>query len=135
VLRSIQDILRGILMVILLLFVVQWQQAAAQSKNAQEEAYEHNRQGMIAMSQAEFEEAIAEFQKAAALSGDYQITGRPLIYTPVFMTAWAQEKIGRIEDACRSFRRFLQIALTEASEKTKVDHAREYIAQQCRKSK
>lgn len=122
-------------MVILLLFVVQLQQAAADSKDDQEEAYEHNRQGMIAMSQAEFEEAIAEFQKAASLSEDYEITGRPLNYTPVFMAAWAQEKIGRVEDACRSFRRFLQIALTEAAEQTKVEHAREYIAQHCRGSK
>ncbi|HET6466104.1 MAG TPA: hypothetical protein VLY20_09650 [Nitrospiria bacterium] len=102
--------------------------AMAQSE---EEAYEHNRQGMIAMSEAEFEEAIVEFQTAAALAKDYQIRNRPLIYTPVFMTAWAYEKIGRMSAACGEFQRFLKIAPADAIESTKAEHARDYLKQHC----
>jgi tetratricopeptide (TPR) repeat protein len=102
--------------------------AMAQSE---EEAYEYNRQGMIAMSEAEFEEAIVNFQKAAALAKDYQIRDRPLIYTPVFMTAWASEKIDRVTEACREFKRFLEIAPPDAVEPTKAEHARDYLNHHC----
>jgi tetratricopeptide (TPR) repeat protein len=117
-----------IFVVIILTLVVPLQGAMSQSED---EAYEHNRQGMIAMSEAEFEEAISEFQKAAALAEDYQIIGRPLVYTPVFMTAWAHEKIGRIPDACRGFARFLAIAPPGSVEKTKAEHAGDYLKQHC----
>jgi len=118
-------------MAILLVFIVQWHWTYALSPDDKEDAYEFNRQGMIAMSQAEFEEAISDFQKAASIKEDYQILGRPLIYTPVFMTGWASEKIGRTDEACRAFRRYLQIALMAPAEKTKVDHARDYTTQHC----
>lgn len=120
-----------IFMVILPVFVVQLQRVMAQSEDLRDDAYEHNRQGMIAMSEAEFEAAIAEFESAAALVKDYQIIGRPLVYTPVFMTAWANEKIGRIPDACRKFKQFLAIAPPETVEATKADHARDYLNQHC----
>ncbi|MBI3595671.1 MAG: hypothetical protein HY203_00790 [Nitrospirae bacterium] len=114
--------------VISLVFITPWPWAMAQSE---EEAYEYNRQGMIAMSEAEFEEAIVNFQKAAALAKDYQIRGRSLIYTPVFMTAWASEKIARGTEACREFQRFLEIAPPDAVEATKAEHARDYLKHHC----
>jgi len=113
---------------ILLLTAVRSQGAGPPSD---EDAYEHNRQGMIAMSKADFEEAIAEFQAAAALARDYQITGRALVYTPVFMTAWANEKIGRTQEACREFRHFLAIAPPGSVEATKAEHAGDYLKQNC----
>jgi tetratricopeptide (TPR) repeat protein len=128
---TIQPVRLCIGMAILLVFIVQWQWADALSPDQKEDAYEYNRQGMIAMSQAEFEDAISEFQKAASLAEDYQILGRPLIYTPVFMTGWANEKIGRTTEACQAFRRYLQIALTAPAEKTKVAHARDYTVRHC----
>lgn len=118
-------------MAVVSVFIVPSHPATAQSEAIQEDAYEHNRQGMIAMSEAEFEAAIAEFQSAAALAKDYQIIGRPLVYTPVFMTAWAYEKIGRIHEACREFQRFLAMAPPEAVEQTKAEHARDYLKQHC----
>ena len=126
--RSIRIEMFRIFVVVILTFGVQSQGVMSQSED---EAYEHNRQGMIAMSEAEFEAAIAEFQKAAALARDYQIIGRPLVYTPVFMTAWADEKIGRIREACREFQRFLAIAPPESVEETKAEHARDYLKQHC----
>jgi hypothetical protein len=126
--RSIPIQLFRIFVVIILTVGVQLQGAMSQSED---EAYEHNRQGMIAMSEAEFEEAIIEFQKAAVLAKDYQITGRPLIYTPVFMTAWANEKIGRTHEACREFQHFLTMAAPESVEETKAEHARDYLKQHC----
>ncbi len=129
--RSIRVKMLVIFMVLLAVLIVQWVPVSAQSGNNEEDAYEHNRQGMVAMSQAEFEEAIAEFQSAAALVGDYQIVGRSLVYTPVFMMAWANEKIGRIPDACREFKRFLEIAPPESVERTKADHAGDYLKQHC----
>jgi tetratricopeptide (TPR) repeat protein len=129
--RSIRVKTLCIFMVILLVFVVQLQRVTAQSEDLRDDAYEHNRQGMIAMSKADFEEAIEEFQSAAALAKDYQIIGRPLVYTPVFMTAWAHEKIGRTQEACREFQQFLAIAPPESVEETKVDHARDYLKQHC----
>jgi len=111
---------------LMLVAPVPW--AMAQSE---EEAYEYNRQGMIAMSEAEFEAAIVNFQKAAALAKDYQIRDRPLIYTPVFMTAWASEKIDRVTEACREFQHFLDIAPPDAVEPTKAEHARDYLKQHC----
>jgi hypothetical protein len=118
----------SVFVTLLLLTAVRSQGAGAPSD---EDAYEHNRQGMIAMSKADFEEAIAEFQAAAVLAKDYQITGRPLIYTPVFMTAWANEKIGRAREACREFRHFLSIAPPESVEATKAEHAGGYLKQNC----
>lgn len=99
---------------------------------SQDEAYEHNRLGMIAMSKAEFDEAIEKFREAARLVTDYQIRGRPLVYTPVFMTGWAYEKTGRDAEACEAYRRFLTIASPEALEETKAEHAREFISERCR---
>lgn len=98
-----------------------------------QEAYEHNRAGMVNMSMARFEEAIAEFNQAAALLPDYQIRGRPLVYTPIFMTGWAYEKIGRLNEACRHYQRFLEIVPPEVVEETKAQHARE-ILEKCRHS-
>ncbi len=129
--RSIRVKTLGIFVVILPVFIVQLQQVTAQSGDMRDDAYEHNRQGMIAMSKADFEEAIAEFQSAAALAKDYQIIGRPLVYTPVFMTAWAYEKIGRTHEACRGFQQFLAIAPSESVEATKADHASDYLKQHC----
>jgi tetratricopeptide (TPR) repeat protein len=128
VIRSIPIQKLRIFVVIVLTFGVQLQGAMSQSED---EAYEYNRRGMIAMSEAEFEEAIIEFQKAAVLAGDYQITGRPLVYTPIFMTAWADEKIGHIREACREFQRFLAMAPPESVEETKAEHARGYLKQHC----
>lgn len=90
-------------------------------------AYEHNRAGMINLSMARFDEAIAEFEKAAAFYPDYQIQGQPLVYTPIFMTAWAFEKIGRIDEACEYYRKFLEISPPDAVEATKIQHAREVL--------
>ncbi|GEM_PF-1802960 len=95
------------------------------------EAYEHNRAGMANMSMARFEEAITEFNQAAALLPDYQIQGRPLIYTPIFMAGWAYEKIGRLNEACHNYRKFLEIAPPEMVEETKAQHAREVLEQCC----
>jgi tetratricopeptide (TPR) repeat protein len=97
------------------------------------EAYEHNRAGMANMSMARFEEAITEFSQAAALLPDYQISGRPLVYTPIFMTGWAYEKTGRLNEACRHYRKFLEIAPPEVIEETKAQHAREAL-EKCRHS-
>jgi len=93
------------------------------------EAYQFNRTGMIDMSMAMFEEAIVEFKKASNLAQDYQIRNQSLMYTPTFMTAWAYEKIGHIQAACRYFRGFLQIAPEKYIEETKKQHANEYINQ------
>lgn len=93
----------------------------------EEEAYEHNRVGMIDMSMARFEEAIVEFGKAAALLPDYRIQGRPLIYTPIFMTAWAYEKIGSLGKACEHYLKFLDVAPPGRVEASKALHAREIL--------
>jgi len=106
---------------------------ADELSSKEKEAYEHNRAGMVNMSMARFEEAIAEFNQAAALLPDYQIRGRPLIYTPIFMTGWAYEKIGRLNEACEHYRRFLEIAPPETVEETKAQHARE-VLEKCRHS-
>ena len=94
---------------------------------AEAPAYEHNRAGMINLSMARFEEAIVEFEKAVALYPDYQIQGQPLVYTPIFMTAWAYEKIGRIDKACEYYRKFLEISPPDAVEATKAQHARDVL--------
>ena len=103
----------------------------AQVPRVADEAYGWNREGMIAMSQARFEDAIRHFLRAAELAGDYQVQGRPLVYTPVFMAAWAYEKIVKRAGACREYRRFLKVALSEKMEPTKAEHARDYLAQYC----
>lgn len=106
--------------------------AAVSAAEPDDAAYALNRDGMIAMSEARFEDAIVAFQRAAALRDDYAITGRALIYTPSFMTGWALEKIGRTEPACRGYRRFLDLAQTEIAESTKIDHAADYIETHCK---
>jgi tetratricopeptide (TPR) repeat protein len=97
----------------------------------EEKAYQHNRAGMVNMSMARFEEAIEEFEKAAALFPDYHIQGQPLVYTPIFMTAWAYEKIGQMEKACRYYRTFLEIPPSDALELSKASHAEEVLGTQC----
>jgi len=96
-----------------------------------DEAYALNREGMIAMSEARFEDAIDLFERASALVTDYGIQGKPLLYTPIFMAGWASEKIGRIPQACASYRRFLTIAPADLVERTKADHAAGHLAAHC----
>ena len=104
---------------------------AQNSPSVEDRAYEYNRAGMMDMSMARFEEAIEEFRKAAALLPDYQIRGRSLVYTPIFMTAWAYEKIGRQNEACDQYRKFLESSPPEVVEESKAQHARE-VLDQCR---
>ncbi len=109
-----------------------WATAASAADPIDEDrAYVLNREGMIAMSEARFEDAIAAFQRAAKVAGDYAIAGKPLMYTPVFMTGWASEKIGRTADACRAYREYLRIAVEHPVEPTKVDHAKDYVSTNC----
>ena len=103
----------------------------AQVPRVADEAYGWNREGMMAMSQARFEDAIRHFLRAAELAEDYQVQGRPLVYTPVFMAAWAHEKSEKRAGACREYRRFLKVALSEKMEPTKAEHARDYLSQYC----
>jgi len=105
----------------------------AGSDNARltEQAYAYNKAGMIDMSKAQFDEAIEQFQHAAELVPDYGITRRDLLYTPNFMIGWAHEKQGRVEEACRAFRRFLDLAPAQLIEQGKADHANEYFDQHC----
>ena len=97
---------------------------------ATEKAYDLNRQGMIGMSEAKFEEAIDLFQEAVKLKPDYEISGKPLLYTPTFMTAWAYEKIGDRKKTCEEFRVFLKRAGT-LIEPTKKEHAGDFIKNHC----
>lgn len=94
-------------------------------------AYQHNREGMIAMGMARFDEAIRSFLKASALVEDYQIRGKKLEYTPVFHTGWARQKIGLTREACGAFERFLSIVPKEDTDGTKIDHAQGYIRENC----
>ncbi|MEW6325234.1 MAG: tetratricopeptide repeat protein [Nitrospirota bacterium] len=113
---------------------VLWLPSAAADRPAAtviEEAYARNRDGMIAMSKARFDEAIEHFQQAADLVPDYGITRRGLLYTPNFMTGWAYEKLGRSEEACRYFRRFLETAPVQRLEADKADHATEFMQRHC----
>jgi tetratricopeptide (TPR) repeat protein len=105
----------------------------AVSDNSQqfEQAYAYNKAGMIDMSKAQFDEAIEQFQHAAELVPDYGITRRDLLYTPNFMIGWAHEKQGRVEEACRAFRRFLDLAPASLIEQGKADHANQYFDQHC----
>lgn len=108
---------------------------ATESQDAgQQDAYEFNRQGMIAMSEARFTDAIAAFERAAALAHDYQISGKPLTYTPVFMTGWASEKIDRTREACDAYHHYLRLAAEHPIEPTKIEHANDYISANCRTS-
>ncbi len=93
----------------------------------QEQAYEHNRSGMMKMAMARFDEAIVDFQMAAEMMEDYTILDRPLVYTPVFMIAWAYEKLGDGVNACKTYQRFLDLAPGALAEPSKVSHARDYL--------
>ena len=104
------------------------------ASQAEERAYSLNREGMIAMSEARFDDAIAAFTQAADLVADYGIAGKPLMYTPVFMTAWASEKIDHTREACAAYRRYLQIAVEHPVEPTKVEHANAYVSTNCKDS-
>jgi hypothetical protein len=86
---------------------------------------------MIDMSEAKFEEAIALFQQAADLKSDYEISGRTLLYTPVFMTAWAYEKSGDSKKACETFHLFINRS-GKIAEPTKKEHAERFIKNYCK---
>ncbi len=86
---------------------------------------------MTALAQAQFEEAIADFTRAAERVPDYGILDRPLIYTPNFMAGWASEKLGDTSGACRFFGRFLKLAPGDQIEPTKKEHARRFIEDNC----
>lgn len=96
-----------------------------------ERAYAYNREGMKDMSMARFPEAIEKFGQAAGLAGDYEIRRRPLVYTPVFMTAWAYEKMDDRGRACRYYGEFLKVSPPEWIEASKRDHARNYLSRHC----
>ncbi|MBI3594738.1 MAG: hypothetical protein HY200_07245 [Nitrospirae bacterium] len=85
---------------------------------------------MIDMSEAKFEEAIVLFRQASELRSDYEITGRPLLYTPLFMTAWAYEKIGNSRKACEFFHLFASRS-GKLAELTKKEHADRFIKNYC----
>lgn len=96
-----------------------------------DEARDLNRDGMVEMSQAQFESAADKFLAAAQRVPDYGLSGGELRYTPTFMAAWAYEKIGRRSLACRYFSEFLRIASETSDEPTKLNHARDYLRQFC----
>jgi tetratricopeptide (TPR) repeat protein len=96
-----------------------------------EEAYALNQEAMVEMSMAQFDSAAKKFLEAAARVRDYQIRDRNLRYTPTFMAAWAFEKEGDRIEACRYYRRFLEIAPQEHREETKADHAVDYLHRHC----
>ncbi len=108
--------------------VFAWEGLAA---TVDEQAYALNRDGMIAMSEARFEDAVDAFRRAAAMVPDYGIRGKALMYTPVFMTGWGSEKLGDVAAACEAYRRFLAAAPADAVEPTKADHAASYVAAHC----
>jgi tetratricopeptide (TPR) repeat protein len=105
-----------------------WEGVAA---TIDEQAYALNRDGMIAMSEARFEDAVDAFRRAAAMVPDYGIRGKALMYTPIFMTGWAFEKLGDVAAACEAYRRFLAAAPADAVEPTKAAHAKSYITGRC----
>jgi tetratricopeptide (TPR) repeat protein len=96
-----------------------------------DEAFELNRDAMVDMSMAEFASAAEKFIKAASLVPDYGIKDRKLQYTPNFMAGWAFEKMGKIQDACVFFRKFLDIAPPGDRELTKTEHAQDYVDSHC----
>lgn len=104
---------------------------AETTPSSKDQAYGLNREGMIAMSEARFTDAIDAFHRAAELADDYSIPGKPLMYTPVFMTGWASEKIARTREACAAYRRYLRLAVEHPAEPTKVEHANGYISANC----
>ncbi len=108
--------------------------ASGADPSDEDRAYTLNREGMIAMSEARFAEAIEAFESAAKLATDYTIIGRSLMYTPVFMSGWGSEKIGRTQQACRAYREYLRIAVEHPVEPTKVDHAKAFVAASCQRS-
>lgn len=97
----------------------------------EEDAYALNQEAMVDMSTAEFESAARKFLEAGALVPDYGIKNRSLRYTPTFMAAWAFEKMGNGAEACRYFKKFLEIAPPEQRETTKVEHAQDYLSHHC----
>lgn len=101
------------------------------SEDLAEKAYELNRQGMINMSEAKFEEAILFFQQASKIKSDYEISGRALLYTPTFMTAWAYEKTGDTAKACETFQLFINRSGASA-EQNKKAHADQFIKNHCK---
>lgn len=108
-----------------------WSMAQTVRADNVEEASALNQDAMVDMSMAEFESAARKFLKAAALVPDYGVKDRNLRYTPTFMAAWAFEKIGDEAEACRYFRRFLEIASPEDREPTKGEHATDYLNRHC----
>ncbi|HEY5649593.1 MAG TPA: hypothetical protein VLB09_07240 [Nitrospiria bacterium] len=98
---------------------------------SEDEAYQHNRQGMISMGMARFEEAIRSFRKASSLVEDYRIRGRKLEYTPIFHTGWASEKIGERAEACHAFERFLAVVPEDGADPTKIEHAEAFVQEHC----
>ena len=96
-----------------------------------DEAYGFNQDAMIDMSMAQFESAAEKFIKAASIIPDYQVRDRKLLYTPTFMAAWAFEKDGNKEKACRYYSQFLRIAPPEFREASKVDHAGDFLKTTC----
>ena len=108
-----------------------WGDSVADASAVDEQAYALNRDGMIAMSEARFEDAVDAFRRAAAMIPDYGIRGKALMYTPIFMTGWAFEKLGDTAAACEAYRRFLVAAPADAVEPTKADHAASYVAAHC----
>ncbi len=112
-----------------------WAAVAAGADPIDEDrAYALNREGMVAMSEARFAEAIEAFDRAADVATDYAVIGRSFMYTPVFMSGWASEKIGRTREACRAYREYRRIAVEHPVEPTKVDHANAFVAANCQHS-
>jgi tetratricopeptide (TPR) repeat protein len=96
-----------------------------------EEAYALNQDAMTDMSMAQFKSAAEKFIEAARLVPDYGIKDRPLRYTPTFLAAWAYEKLRNVSEACRYFKKFLEIASQLDREPSKVQHAESYIKLHC----
>jgi hypothetical protein len=115
------------------LLILLWTAASFSASDEEtERAYSLNQEAMIDLSTAEFPSAARKFLEAAGIVPDYGIMGRPLRYTPTFMAAWAFEKEGLREEACRTYDRFLRIAPEDLREGTKVEHARSFLNDYCR---
>ncbi len=108
-----------------------WFSAVGVHADGMEKAYALNQDAMVDMSMAQFKSAAEKFIQAANLVPDYQIKDQKLGYTPTFMAAWSYEKIGNVSEACRYFRRFLEIITLEEREPTKSEHAEDYLIHHC----